>query len=668
MTIPVKFKLIQDPGDEKVDLRSETLSAGADQLEPISTEKKPKNKKLGKHQDMHSWAMQQVYNSPPPEGLAPLRWNLDKIKRGCAASIEQTEGRVIMMETMLREKQSAEERELNRKLNRDLEKAKGEIPLNGQIVKLQRSVANLKRLGRMDAAKLAADRLPPLEAKFWGEKLGGDGGHFQMAKRKQRLMRERHALERAQVRGKVRADVTETRRQRDVLLKAQYRANEKSFEDPFSLHYAARFGDMKRLNKLVTLWKEEAHGDAIVVRALAEVRDIDSGRTALHFASRGAQEAVCELLLDLGCDPNALDPAGLTPLHLAAGWGSTRVLGLLLLRGADKEMLDDRGRTAADLARLNDRRAELAFINRWRKVGLTQAEIKTLSELPPLPELQASAKAEDDQELYLQLRNLEMKELTHGSDSSMLASTLGRLASLLRVRNKFDSALECQRRQLAVLEGAGGSDVLVAMNNLSELCFEMGRMGEAEACLTKCLHEALGADLAIQDLDLPSLKRRASENPAVAPALRNLALTLFISERLKEAEPLLRLHLDLEREKHVNEGVGCTSESLGLVKPLEMLGRCCWMCGRYNEALEVYDQAMALVMREKGEASAEVARQFEHIGLVHFLEGNYQKSEAVFKQAHDALLASGVSRFDPETMRICRNVAIAQCKRGPPIF
>jgi DNA-binding transcriptional MerR regulator len=74
-----------------------------------------------------------------------------------------------------------------------------------------------------------------------------------------------------------------------------------------------------------------------------------------------------------------------------------------LLRGADKHVVDDRGRTAADLAKLNDRRAELAFINRWRKVGLTQAEIKVLSEVPPLPTLQRQAKEEGDQQLYLQV-------------------------------------------------------------------------------------------------------------------------------------------------------------------------------------------------------------------------------------------------------------------------
>jgi hypothetical protein len=315
------FNLIPDPEEVKVDLRSETLAKNEYSEADQEHHKKSTHlsRKLGKHQDMHSWAMQQLYNAPPPEALAPLRWNLDKIKRSCQASIEETEGRVKNMEDTLKRNQTREQRELNRRLEKELENAKKEIPLNGQILKLKSSVANLERLGRRDAAELAASRLPPLEAKFWSEKLGGDGGHFQAAKRKQRLLNEQHALERAQVRGTIRSEVIETRRQRDVKLKAQYRNNEKSFEDPFSLHYAARFGDMGRLNKLVGVWKEEANGDPVVVRALAEVRDVDSGRTALHFASRGAQEEAAELLLNLGADPNSLDPNGLTPLHLAAG-------------------------------------------------------------------------------------------------------------------------------------------------------------------------------------------------------------------------------------------------------------------------------------------------------------------------------------------------------------
>lgn len=95
------------------------------------------------------------------------------------------------------------------------------------------------------------------------------------------------------------------------------------------------------------------------MRALADTRDLDSGRTALHFAAIGAQAEAADFLLELGADPNARDPSGLTPLHLGAGWGSTKVLGVLMLKGADKRAKDDHGRTPLDLARRNERHAEL---------------------------------------------------------------------------------------------------------------------------------------------------------------------------------------------------------------------------------------------------------------------------------------------------------------------
>ena len=102
-------------------------------------------------------------------------------------------------------------------------------------------------------------------------------------------------------------------------------------------------------------------GDSLVVRALADARDLDSGRTALHFAAIGAQAEAADFLLELGADPNARDPVGLTPLHLGAGWGNTKVLGMLMLKGADKRAKDDNGRTPLDLARRNERHAELKY-------------------------------------------------------------------------------------------------------------------------------------------------------------------------------------------------------------------------------------------------------------------------------------------------------------------
>jgi hypothetical protein len=80
-----------------------------------------------------------------------------------------------------------------------------------------------------------------------------------------------------------------------------------------------------------------------------------------------------------------------------------------------------------------------------------------------------------------------------------------------------------------------------------------------------------------------------------------------------------------------------------------------------------------------------VARQEEHVGLAHFLAGSFADAEQWFKEAHDTLLRArspsndgggvgeGGSQFaygvwHPDVMRICRNMAIAQCRRGPSRF
>lgn len=43
----------------------------------------------------------------------------------------------------------------------------------------------------------------------------------------------------------------------------------------------------------------------------------EQGRTSLHWAVEKDQQQSCELLLELGADPNILNSALISPLHLA---------------------------------------------------------------------------------------------------------------------------------------------------------------------------------------------------------------------------------------------------------------------------------------------------------------------------------------------------------------
>ncbi len=75
----------------------------------------------------------------------------------------------------------------------------------------------------------------------------------------------------------------------------------------------------------------------------------------------------------------------------------------------------------------------------------------------------------------------------------------------------------------------------------------------------------------------------------------------------RKAEPLLRCHLELERPRHVNAGVGLVSESLGLLPALEAVGLAAGRVPRRRpHALAVYAAARQLAARECGPVSAEV--------------------------------------------------------------
>lgn len=75
----------------------------------------------------------------------------------------------------------------------------------------------------------------------------------------------------------------------------------------------------------------------------------DQEATLRLAAERGQGDAV-EVMLSLGVDCNAADPAGRTALHLAAAEGHGAVVELLLARGAEPSLLDVEGRSALDLA------------------------------------------------------------------------------------------------------------------------------------------------------------------------------------------------------------------------------------------------------------------------------------------------------------------------------
>lgn len=70
------------------------------------------------------------------------------------------------------------------------------------------------------------------------------------------------------------------------------------------------------------------------------------GKSALHWAFSGGNEAVVRLLLDRGADVKATDDNGKTVLHWAALRGNEAMVQLLVDLGADVKAKDDNGRMA----------------------------------------------------------------------------------------------------------------------------------------------------------------------------------------------------------------------------------------------------------------------------------------------------------------------------------
>ena len=175
--------MIVAPPREDIDLRPVD-----DELAPakgVSEEPRKKTLNLGGgHMTPQAWAMQRLYNAPPPVALAPLRWNLDKIKRSFEDKVAWREEAAKVAEAQLDVRQTREVREMKRQLGKKMAKAQEGVPLSGQLKKLSASVANLQRLGRKEEAAEVAKRLPRLEKKFWEEKLGGEGGYFEQERRK----------------------------------------------------------------------------------------------------------------------------------------------------------------------------------------------------------------------------------------------------------------------------------------------------------------------------------------------------------------------------------------------------------------------------------------------------------------------------------------------------
>ncbi|KAI1722541.1 ankyrin repeats (3 copies) domain-containing protein [Ditylenchus destructor] len=155
-----------------------------------------------------------------------------------------------------------------------------------------------------------------------------------------------------------------------LLLQNKAFVNSKTKSGEAPLHLAAMNGHMKVVNLLVQAYQ-----------ASLEAITLDN-QTALHFAAKHGQLAVCQAMLNLGANPNARDDKGQTPLHLAAENDYPDVVKLFLkMKQNNRAVLtavDHNGFTCAHIAAMKGSLAVVKELMMIDKVMVIQAKTKTM--------------------------------------------------------------------------------------------------------------------------------------------------------------------------------------------------------------------------------------------------------------------------------------------------
>ena len=118
-------------------------------------------------------------------------------------------------------------------------------------------------------------------------------------------------------------------------------------------------------------------GHTETVRYLVGLKDVDvnrvvdSGSTALHWASRQNHPEVVQLLIDAGADIAAKDGKGRSPLHKPSMSGHLDVLKTLVKAGADVSVTDNEGVTCLMLASYMGHTETVRYL-----VGLKEVDLK----------------------------------------------------------------------------------------------------------------------------------------------------------------------------------------------------------------------------------------------------------------------------------------------------
>jgi tetratricopeptide (TPR) repeat protein len=192
------------------------------------------------------------------------------------------------------------------------------------------------------------------------------------------------------------------------------------------------------------------------------------------------------------------------------------------------------------------------------------------------------------------------------------------LGTLLQAKSLFAEAERHLRRALAVCEASASDEtkgrLALCLNNLAQLLQETNRLDEAEPLMRRALDiwgNALG-----------------DEHPQVATAFNNLALLLQDTNRLAEAQPLMRRALDIDRKVFGDEHPDVARDLNNLAQLLQDTNRLAEAEPLMRQALDIWRNAL-------GDEHPRVATAFNNLARLLQDTNRLDEAEPLVRQALD---------------------------------
>jgi tetratricopeptide (TPR) repeat protein len=390
-------------------------------------------------------------------------------------------------------------------------------------------------------------------------------------------------------------------------------------DDRFTLHYAAKMGNLERVEQLLS---------RDIASVVANARDRESGWSALHFAARYGQAEVAKCLLQHGGDPNLRDDTGCTALHLGAAWGNADTLYALLEYGADKTMTNTRDLSAQDFARELGRADLAAIVERWDTyaMGGTQADrAEMAAELAAAKHPAAVAAEGESATIFGQLQALAMKERAMGANHIGLSYTLSKLAVAYRAEGRLGDVEAVLRRLAALVESQRGlehTERAAALSQLGEVVHLRG--GEGASAEAAVMFE--------QALEIMVAKKGDAHEDTVC-CLENLGVCYHALGRYAEAEPLLLR--SLRAQEAMYEPYPGAQEHVGLVRVLNLLGGLALGRGAHEDGHGYYARALHQVVHTHGDQHMACAQCFDNMAKARYHQGptGWAEAEVLFNKS-----------------------------------